>query len=661
MNFREDNCFFGNDRCEESSNLFPLPPQDVHPDNPLNHSSSALLPSGLLHFTDGAAQGSAPCTPANRICECGSSVPFKVFSPACTPNKNSSAVHKAFKSTRDRKSKNAKTDSINTSSCLDRTGEGITASSISRSHRCLKSVKTCVSQKLRKLKFQHEFIQRMGHKESSEILRRYNAEDSYGAFASPIQWRQRKAVSSKLFASSLSPVAVATSNSSPSQLADGFQNLGLLHPPALHSYSADHGGTSPTLSDSLSASSSVERTAGRFFSPLPSILSEYTEIKELGRGAFGKVRLYSEESTGTLVAIKLMSLSDIHARRRYQNEKKVLSLVRNHPHTVNLLGSWEDSLCLYLKMEFCPGGSVASLAEEKRKNNELWEELELLRFLAQMAMALEALHRVNIAHVDVKPENILIDSCGDYCLSDFGCSVCLDSVGNPQAGFGFHRDRRGGPSTDLLESCGKSLPNTDTSDHPSSLVEGKNQSANIFDEGDYRYMCCDMLNQKLFIKEGDLFALGVSVFELMCGEAPPRAADELVAFRQCAPLHRLRARGYSEQLISVVGSLLDSDPQQRPSARCLLQKMYPPKHLFEQVLRDELSLAYFTSKNADDDHRQCVNVNFNSVKTPQRRGLECLLNISGSSPTELRYLCASMKCISYLLQTALIDCSTNRS
>lgn len=660
MNFREESWLIGNDRCEEGSNLFPLPPQDVYPDNPLSHSSSALLPSGLLQFTDGTAQGSAPCTPANRICECGSSVPFKVFSPACTPNKSSSAVQKALKSTCDRKSKNTKSNSNNTSSCLDRTGEGITASSISRSHRCLKSVKTCVNQKLRKLKYQHEFIQRIGHNDSSERPRKHNFEDSYDVFASPIQWRQRKTVSSKLFASSVSPLAVTSGNSSPSQLADGFQNLSLLHLPVSLSYSADHEGTSPTVSESLSVSSFVEGTNSRFFSPLPAILSEYTEIKELGRGAFGKVRLYSEESTGTLVAIKLMSLTDIQARRRYQKEKKVLSLVRNHPHTVKLLGSWEDSLCLYLKMEFCPGGSVASLAEEKRKNNELWEELELLRFLAQMSMALEALHRVNIAHVDVKPENILIDSCGDYCLSDFGCSVCLDGEGNPQAGFGFHRDHRRGPSADSLGSCEKSLPNTDISDLPSG-VEESNQSANIFDEGDYRYMCSDMLNQKLFIKEGDLFALGMSMFELMCGETPPGAADELVAFRQWVPHHRLRARGYSEQLISVVVSLLDSDPLRRPSARCLLQKMYPPKYLLEQVLRDELSLASFTSKKTDNDHRQYVDVNCNSVKIPQESGLGCLLDISRSSPTELRYLCASMKCISYLLQTALVDYSKNQN
>lgn len=358
----------------------------------------------------------------------------------------------------------------------------------------------------------------------------------------------------------------------------------------------------------------------------PCLYKEYTEVKELGSGAFGRVALYREEATGFFVAIKSLSTSKQDARRRYNKEKTILSLVRNHPHTVQLLGAWEENSRLCLKMEYCSGGSVAALAERKRANNERWDEVELTVFLAHMCLALDALHQANIAHVDFKPDNILIDKCGAYRLSDFGCSVRLTAEGNPCAEFGFHTSR--GVVSDRCSATPTWHPGLE-----SPTADSYQHSMNSFDEGDCRYLCTDMLNQKLYVKEGDLFALGMSLYELMSGEPLPRTGEEFIELRQAPQVNHLRERGYTENLIQLIVALLRDDPLQRPSARCILQRLHPPRHLLNNMLLSESSLTQWTTNESY---------------------ISQLVADGVTTPAQFRYLTASMESLTWLLETTRI-------
>jgi serine/threonine protein kinase len=51
-----------------------------------------------------------------------------------------------------------------------------------------------------------------------------------------------------------------------------------------------------------------------------------------------------------------------------------------------------------------------------------WKLDELLLFFYEIAMALYDLSKYNILHLDIKPENILIQSTGQYVVCDLGCS-----------------------------------------------------------------------------------------------------------------------------------------------------------------------------------------------------------------------------------------------
>lgn len=333
-------------------------------------------------------------------------------------------------------------------------------------------------------------------------------------------------------------------------------------------------------------------------------------IKELGSGSFGKVALYRDPCTGLLVAVKSCSAAVFGCRQRFLNERRILSIVSHHHHTVRLMDSWDDGLHLCLKLEYCPGGSVAAIAEQKRARKESWEEVELLVFLTHMCMALDELHQANIAHVDVKPDNVLIDAKGGYSLTDFGFAVQLSENGKPLSS----EDSCSGGA----EPCGSPAERYST-----------------IHEGDCRYLCFDMLNQKRYIKEGDMFSLGMSMFELMSGEPLPQRGEEFLKLRtnaeavsRLSSLHR-----YSKDLISLVGALLMDSPLQRLSARQVLQALQPPPQL-PQVVSDQLSVLKWTSDG-------------NTVRELVRDGTIARSN--------LRYLAACVESLSWLLGSAIVE------
>lgn len=77
-------------------------------------------------------------------------------------------------------------------------------------------------------------------------------------------------------------------------------------------------------------------------------------------------------------------------------------------------------------MEYLPGGDLLSLMIR----NGAFDE-ELARFyLAEMTLALNALHQMGYVHRDIKPENILLDRFGHLKLADFGNAAPLNKDGN---------------------------------------------------------------------------------------------------------------------------------------------------------------------------------------------------------------------------------------
>lgn len=77
-------------------------------------------------------------------------------------------------------------------------------------------------------------------------------------------------------------------------------------------------------------------------------------------------------------------------------------------------------------MEYVPGGDLLSLMI---RNGAFDEQLAQF-YLAEMTLALNALHSMGYVHRDIKPENILLDRFGHLKLADFGSALHLNKDGN---------------------------------------------------------------------------------------------------------------------------------------------------------------------------------------------------------------------------------------
>jgi serine/threonine protein kinase len=97
------------------------------------------------------------------------------------------------------------------------------------------------------------------------------------------------------------------------------------------------------------------------------------------------------------------------------SEKEVLSQI-HHPFIVNLLKTFQDTKRLYMILEYVVGGEVFS---HLRKAGKFPSDVAKF-YAAEIILALEYLHSLDIAYRDLKPENLLLDSQGHVKITDFG-------------------------------------------------------------------------------------------------------------------------------------------------------------------------------------------------------------------------------------------------
>lgn len=153
------------------------------------------------------------------------------------------------------------------------------------------------------------------------------------------------------------------------------------------------------------------------------VLDDFTLLKVLGRGAFGKVMLVEKKDTGEWFAMKSIRKEDIIQKDQLEHtrtEKMILEHV-NHPYLVNLMYAFQTPSKLFFVMQFCKGGELFQHLRMSRK----FEEKRAKFYTAQLTLALGHLHSKDIVYRDLKLENILMDENGNVCLTDFGMAKIL--------------------------------------------------------------------------------------------------------------------------------------------------------------------------------------------------------------------------------------------
>ncbi|XP_054258236.1 cAMP-dependent protein kinase catalytic subunit alpha-like [Macrosteles quadrilineatus] len=147
-------------------------------------------------------------------------------------------------------------------------------------------------------------------------------------------------------------------------------------------------------------------------------LDDFQRIKLIGAGNFGNVYLVSNIKTGAFHAMKSVLKTTVVRLKQVNNartEKLVLQCT-TCPFTIRLDYFFKDNSYLYFVLPFVRGGD---LFRHLQRSNQL-SELSAMFYLAQVILAIEYLHYMDIIYRDLKPENVLIDHTGYIKLTDFG-------------------------------------------------------------------------------------------------------------------------------------------------------------------------------------------------------------------------------------------------
>uniref|UniRef100_A0A8C8J514 non-specific serine/threonine protein kinase n=1 Tax=Oncorhynchus tshawytscha TaxID=74940 RepID=A0A8C8J514_ONCTS len=163
--------------------------------------------------------------------------------------------------------------------------------------------------------------------------------------------------------------------------------------------------------------------------------SSFTEICEIGRGRFSIVRKCLNKASKKEVAVKYIT-KKMQKKEQVDHEADILSHVQ-HPQLVALTDTYESPTSLMLVFELEGGRLLDYLVA----HDELMEE-KVAFFVKDTLEALQHLHTCRVAHLDLKPENLLVDlhvPVPSIKLIDFGDAVQVSRhryvhllLGNPE-------------------------------------------------------------------------------------------------------------------------------------------------------------------------------------------------------------------------------------
>ncbi|KAL2103429.1 hypothetical protein ACEWY4_000297 [Coilia grayii] len=256
------------------------------------------------------------------------------------------------------------------------------------------------------------------------------------------------------------------------------------------------------------------------------ITAVYELREKLGEGSFSEVRVAQHRRTKRLVAVKCIRKRVLKGKESMlENEITVLGKI-NHENIVSLEETFETPSKLYLVMTLVTGGELLDRILERGS----YMERDASHVISQVLEAVRYLHQLGIVHRDLKPENLLYETPledSKIVISDFG----LSKIGDQGM---------------LSTACGTPA-----------------------------YVAPELLQQKTYGKEVDLWAVGVISFILLCGYPPFYDENDAQLYRQIIRAEYEFDSPYwdeiSDSAKDFIGHLLQKDPKKRYNSEEALQ------------------------------------------------------------------------------------------
>ena len=260
------------------------------------------------------------------------------------------------------------------------------------------------------------------------------------------------------------------------------------------------------------------------------INEKYDIQEQIGKGKFAIVYKGIHKSTDRVVAIKILNKQDMTTMdlELVKTEMDVLKICQ-HPYIIKLYDIHENEENIYLIMEYCQGSDLFTYIE---KRGYKLEEKKACEIIHKLCAAVYYLHSYGIVHRDLKPENIIMTDHTDNAdirLLDFGLSKIL------------------GPT----EKCTEPF-------------------------GTISYVAPEVLKQKYYGREVDIWSIGIITYLLLCGCLPfddEKSEKEIVrqTIEDPVPYYPKLWKKLSEEAKSFVEGCLKKNPDERMNIKDVLE------------------------------------------------------------------------------------------
>lgn len=248
------------------------------------------------------------------------------------------------------------------------------------------------------------------------------------------------------------------------------------------------------------------------------IVGQYMIGKTIGEGTFGKVKIAVHIPTGEKVAVKILEKARIKEQadvKRVNREIKILKKASG----INVIKMFEvlDTVnSVYLIMESCDGGELFDyIVSHKRV-----EERQACIFFHQIMDGLECIHKSDITHRDMKPENLLLK------MTPSGWVIKI-------VDFGLSNTHEGGKL--LTTACGSPC-----------------------------YAAPEMIAGKAYVGPvADMWSCGVILFALVCGYLPFEDANTSALYQKILAGRYTPAKFISPEVKDLIRKILEVKPNNR--------------------------------------------------------------------------------------------------
>ena len=254
-------------------------------------------------------------------------------------------------------------------------------------------------------------------------------------------------------------------------------------------------------------------------------ISDFTILKELGAGSYGRVILVQHKITQAKYPIKCIDKRNkvnIEEKPYFRREIEIMYRV-HHPNVVKLFGHFEDNKYCYFIMEYIPGGNVYNLVP---KNGFRTVPIQTIAsIMKDVISAVYFLHHMSppIIHRDIKPENVVLDQNMKAKLTDFGWSNYMQG--------------------DMKRTtvCGTPV-----------------------------YLAPEIINNRGHDEKVDIWCIGVLLFELLTGISPFQGFDVQTIKYNINRLNIAWQKNMDRDAVDLIKRILKYNPEERISLENML-------------------------------------------------------------------------------------------